>query len=154
MGHLLPENDISAVVVVSDNGVVSEIVSECDLSGLPPRRLARRDWSVAGGGGGQRLDEDFLVQVNDAGRTMRDVMTAPPITVSVTTGLRGLSPPLVTGTPERNQPCPDGRWLPHRRALSEIRPVLPVIRLDQIDRTEITLSISPRRAPTAIGQIK
>lgn len=88
IGRLLLEHGISAVPVVSDDGAPIGMVSEGDLLGRPPAdRLARRDWWLAALTGAQPLDDDFLAQLKAAGRTAREIMTAPLVTVSETTEL-------------------------------------------------------------------
>jgi CBS domain-containing protein len=88
IGQLLLDHGISAVPVVSDDGVPIGMVSEGDLLGRPPpERLARRDWWLAVVTGAQPLDDNFRAQVRAAGRTAREIMTAPLVTVSETTGL-------------------------------------------------------------------
>lgn len=88
IGRLLLDHGISAVPVVSDDGVPIGMVSEGDLLGRPPpERLARRDWWLAVVTGAQPLDDNFRAQVKATGRTAREIMTAPLVTVSETTGL-------------------------------------------------------------------
>jgi CBS domain-containing protein len=88
IGRLLLHHGISAVPVVSDDGVPIGMVSEGDLLGrTAAERLTRRDWWLAVVAGAQPLDDDFRAQINAAGRTARQVMTAPLVTVSETTDL-------------------------------------------------------------------
>jgi CBS domain-containing protein len=88
IARLLLDHAISAVPVVTDDGVPIGMVSEGDLLGRPDQeRLARRDWWLALVTGAQPLDDDFRARVNAAGRTARDVMAAPLVTVTETTGL-------------------------------------------------------------------
>lgn len=88
ISRLLLDHAISAVPVVTDDGVPMGMVSEGDLLGRPEaERLARRDWWLAVVTGAQRLDDAFRARVNASGRTARDIMTAPVVTVSETTAL-------------------------------------------------------------------
>ncbi len=88
IGGLLLDHNISAVPVVSDDGVPIGMVSEGDLLGRPPaERLARRDWWLAVVSGAQPLDDEFRAQVSATVRTAREIMTAPLVTVSETAAM-------------------------------------------------------------------
>ena len=88
VAQLLLDNQISAVPVVNGDGTPIGMVSEGDLIGRDEtERLARRDWWLAVMTGKQLFDVSFQNQVSAAGRTAGDVMSAPLVTVSETTGV-------------------------------------------------------------------
>ncbi len=110
IGRVLLDHGISAVPVVSDDGVPIGMVSEGDLLGrTAAERRTRRDWWLAVVAGAQPLDDDFRAHVNAAGRTAREVMTAPLVTVSETTGLGEIARLLATHHIKRVPVLRDGR---------------------------------------------
>jgi CBS domain-containing protein len=110
IGRLLLDHGISGVPVVSEDGVPIGMVSEGDLLGRPPpERLARRDWWLALVASAQPLDAHFLVQINATGRTAREIMTAPLVTASETTGLGEIARLLAVHHIKRVPVLRDGR---------------------------------------------
>lgn len=83
VASVLLDNGISAVPVVSGDGIPIGMVSEGDLIGRDEQqRLARRDWWLALIAGRQPLDEGFRTRVSATDRTARDMMSAPLVTVA------------------------------------------------------------------------
>ncbi|HEX3990274.1 MAG TPA: CBS domain-containing protein [Acetobacteraceae bacterium] len=88
IANLLLDKHISAVPVVGSGGIPLGIVSEGDLIGrTEPNRLARIDWWLRLIGGRLPLDEVFIKRLKGEGRTARDVMSAPLVTVSENTDI-------------------------------------------------------------------
>lgn len=82
VAQVLLEHGISAVPVVEADGVPVGMVSEGDLIGRSEQdRVARREWWLALFTGRQRLEE-LQPKLVAPGRTARDVMSAPVITVT------------------------------------------------------------------------
>ena len=83
IARLLLEKGISAVPVVDRNGAPVGMVSEGDLIGRDDHdREARRDWWLTLLAEGEALNPEFLDHLRRAGRTARDVMAAPVVTVA------------------------------------------------------------------------
>jgi len=82
VAKLLLEKGISAVPVVDAGGAPVGMVSEGDLIGRNSiEREARRDWWLEMLAEGTNLAQEFLDQVRAADWPVREVMTAPVITV-------------------------------------------------------------------------
>lgn len=82
IARLLLEKGISAVPVVDKDGSPLGVVSEGDLIGRPePEREARRDWWLAILAEGEALSPDFMESLKLEGRTAKDLMTAPVVSV-------------------------------------------------------------------------
>lgn len=83
VAQLLLDNAISAVPVVSGDGVPIGIVSEGDLLGRDEsERLARRDWWLTLVSGGQAVDQELRARLQATARTAGEVMSAPLVTVT------------------------------------------------------------------------
>jgi CBS domain-containing protein len=82
IAQLLVDKGISAVPVVDRHGALLGMVSEGDLIGRDDRaREARRDWWLTLLAEGEALSPEFLNHMRSAGRTARNVMTTPVVTV-------------------------------------------------------------------------
>jgi CBS domain-containing protein len=92
IARLLLEHAVSAVVVVDPSGAAIGMVSEGDLIGRNDAgREARRDWWLALIAEGEALHPDFLATMHSPGRTARDIMSAPVVTVGDTTPVREIA---------------------------------------------------------------
>jgi len=92
VAQLLLEKGISAAPVVDERGDLLGIVSEGDLIGRDEQeRLARRDWWLALLAGKQPLDEQFLARLQDKNRKVREVMSAPVVTVTEDTEIKDIA---------------------------------------------------------------
>jgi len=92
VAKVLLENHISAVPVIDVDGIPIGMVSEGDLVGRPLNdRLTRAEWWLALLAGKQPLDDDFRTRLENSGRTARDVMSAPLVTVSEDTDIRDIA---------------------------------------------------------------
>jgi CBS domain-containing protein len=88
IARLLLDRRISAVPVVKDDGTPMGMVSEGDLIGRSDKdRLGRSDWWLAIVSGKQTLDGQFQSRLGARGRTARDVMSAPLVTVTEDTAV-------------------------------------------------------------------
>ncbi|MGD0432859.1 MAG: CBS domain-containing protein [Acetobacteraceae bacterium] len=88
----LLDNQISAVPVVNGDGVPIGMVSDGDLIGRDEnQRLARHDWWLDVMTGTQTSDDDFQARVRVPGRTARDVMSAPLVTVTENTSVSAIA---------------------------------------------------------------
>ena len=92
VAHVLLERGISAAPVVGPSGEVLGMVSEGDLIGRDDaEREGRRDWWLALLAEGEALNPDFLAHIRSDGRTARDVMSAPVVTVAENTTCRAIA---------------------------------------------------------------
>src|SRR5690349_10096926 len=83
VARLMLANRISAVPVINTAGAPIGMVSEGDLMGRnDPQREAREDWWLAMLAEGEPLSPEFVSSIHRPGRTARDVMSTPVITVS------------------------------------------------------------------------
>lgn len=92
VAKLLLDHAISAVPVVNSDGVPIGMVSEGDLIGRgEEERQSRYEWWLGLMTGRQRLDEEFQTRLLTKGRTARDVMTSPVVTVTEQTGVNEIA---------------------------------------------------------------
>jgi CBS domain-containing protein len=92
VAQLLLDNQIGAVPVVNLGGIPIGMVSDGDLIGRDEtERLARHDWWLAVMTGKQLLNDAFQKHVSTPGRTVRDVMSAPLVTVTEETGVKEIA---------------------------------------------------------------
>jgi CBS domain-containing protein len=83
---------ISAVPVVDASGMAIGMVSEGDLIGRSEAdRQGRRDWWLALLAEGEALHPDFLASLRNSERTAREVMSAPVVRVTETTGIEEIA---------------------------------------------------------------
>ncbi|MBX5453900.1 MAG: CBS domain-containing protein [Acidobacteriia bacterium] len=92
VAQLLLERGISAAPVVDEKGDLLGIVSEGDLIGRDEQeRLARRDWWLALLAGKQPFDEKFQARLQGENRKVREVMSAPVVTVTEETEINDIA---------------------------------------------------------------
>jgi Predicted signal-transduction protein containing cAMP-binding and CBS domains len=83
VAKLLLENGFSAVPVIDDKGAVIGMVSESDLITSEIRSLApRRGWWLELLAEGEDLATEFVDYLKAVDRPVREVMTAPVVTVA------------------------------------------------------------------------
>jgi len=86
IARLLLENHISAVPVLDGSGAPIGIVSEGDLiERAETERRDRRDWWLALLAEGGALSPEFMANLRQPGRTAREVMSRPVLTVTENT---------------------------------------------------------------------
>ncbi len=107
---LLLEKGISAVPVVAEDGAVLGMVSEGDLIGRDVNaREARRDWWLEMLAEGATLADAFVDHVKTSDRPVREVMTAPVVTVDEDTPARMIAELLEEHRIKRVPVIRDGR---------------------------------------------
>jgi CBS domain-containing protein len=108
--RLLREHGISAVPVVDQAGAPIGMLSEGDLIGRDESdREARRDWWLTLLAEGEALHPDFLASLQQPGRPVRDVMSAPVVAVGEDTDIDDIARLLVTHRIKRVPVLRDGR---------------------------------------------
>ena len=112
IAFLLAKNGISAVPVVDEQGVPLGMISEGDLM---PRdeseREARRDWWLKILAEGEELNPEFLQYLQSGGRTAREIMIAPIVTVDENADLIDIADLLSTKRIKRVPVMRDGRMV-------------------------------------------
>jgi CBS domain-containing protein len=92
VARLLLEKGISAVPVVSVDGVPMGMVSEGDLIGRPDdEREARTDWWLTLIANREKPDPDLVKRVLTPGAQARDLMVGPVVTISEDTDVREIA---------------------------------------------------------------
>jgi CBS domain-containing protein len=92
VARVLLDNGISAAPVVNSDGAPIGMVSEGDLIGRDEvERLSRRDWWLTVMTGTQPLDDAFIARLGPTGRSARDVMSAPLVTVTEQTDVKDIA---------------------------------------------------------------
>lgn len=85
IARALVAHGVSAVPVIDRDGRPLGVVSEGDLIGTGSRQLdERRQWWLAQLAEGHALDAGFLASTGNAGRTARELMSAPAICIDDT----------------------------------------------------------------------
>ena len=106
---LLLEHNISAVPVVDEAGAVIGMVSEGDLLRFSAEdRDARRDWWLEMLAQGESLSPEFLASLRAPGRTAREIMSAPVVTVTQHTDVTEIGKLLATHRIKRVPVIRDG----------------------------------------------
>jgi CBS domain-containing protein len=126
IARLLLDKGISAVPVIDCSGAPIGMVSEGDLIGrnvADPE--ARRDWWLALLAEGEPLSPEFLDQLRRMGRTARDVMAAPVVTVEEQTGVSEIARMLAAYRIKRVRSCAMGALLASSAAPTCCVPWLP-----------------------------
>jgi len=89
---ILRDHRISAVPVIDQIGTPIGMVSEGDLIGRDDAdHEARRDWWLTLLAEGETLNPNFLASLRASKRRVRDVMTAPVVTVGEETELKDIA---------------------------------------------------------------
>jgi CBS domain-containing protein len=110
VAKILREHGISAVPVVGETGAPIGMVSEGDLIGRNETdREARRDWWLTSLAEGEMLNADFLASLRAPVRRVRDVMTAPVVTVGEDTEITEIARLLTAYRIKRVPVLRDGR---------------------------------------------
>jgi CBS domain-containing protein len=110
IARMLAENRISAVPVIDGAGAPIGMVSEGDLVVIDERDCStRRDWWLTLLAEGEATIAEFMVMLAPDGRTARDVMSAPIITVGESTGVADVARLLTTYRIKRVPVVEDGR---------------------------------------------
>jgi CBS domain-containing protein len=92
VARLLLDNGVSAVPVINADGAPIGMVSEGDLIGRDEvERLSRRDWWLTVMTGTQPLDDAFIARLSPPGRSARDVMSAPLVTITEQTDISDIA---------------------------------------------------------------
>ncbi|MFZ5790345.1 MAG: CBS domain-containing protein [Pseudomonadota bacterium] len=134
VAELLLAKGISAVPVVDDNGAPIGMVSEGDLIGrAEAEREARRDWWLTLLAEGETLNPDFLASLRTGGRSVREIMSAPVVTVGEETDVVEIARLLAAHRIKRVPVVRDGRIvgivsradLLHALAAGEPEPAAP-----------------------------
>jgi CBS domain-containing protein len=110
VAKLLLKKGVSAVPVVDANGAAIGMVSEGDLVRREiERRAPRRDWWLEMVAEGEDLAMEFLDYLKAADRPVRDVMTAPVVTVAEDTPVNVIAATLHEHRIKRVPVLRDGR---------------------------------------------
>ena len=92
VARILRDHRISAVPVIDQIGTPIGMVSEGDLIGRDDAdHEARRDWWLTLLAEGETLNPNFLASLRASKRRVRDVMTAPVVTVGEETELKDIA---------------------------------------------------------------
>jgi CBS domain-containing protein len=112
IAFLLAKNGISAVPVVDDKGVPLGMISEGDLM---PRdeteREARRDWWLKILAEGEELNPEFLQYLQSGGKTAREIMITPIVTIDENADIIDIADLLSTRRIKRVPVMHDGRMV-------------------------------------------
>jgi len=107
---ILRDHRISAVPVIDQIGTPIGMVSEGDLIGRDDAdHEARRDWWLTLLAEGETLNPNFLASLRASKRRVRDVMTAPVVTVGEETELKDIARLLTAHRIKRVPVLRDGR---------------------------------------------
>jgi CBS domain-containing protein len=110
VSRLLLDNGISAVPVVDSDGAPLGMVSEGDLIGRSEAaREARRDWWLELLAEGETLNAEFMASLRTPERTVRDLMSAPVVTVGEETEVGEIARLLAANRIKRVPVVRDGR---------------------------------------------
>ena len=112
IAFLLAKNGISAVPVVDEKGVPLGMISEGDLM---PRdeseREARRDWWLKILAEGEDLNPEFLQYLQSGGKSAREIMITPIVTVDENADIIDIADLLSTKRIKRVPVMRDGRMV-------------------------------------------
>lgn len=112
IAFLLAKNGISAVPVVDEHGVPLGMISEGDLM---PRdeseREARRDWWLKILSEGEELNPEFLQYLQSGGKSARDIMISPMVTIDESADIIEVADLLSTKRIKRVPVMRDGRMV-------------------------------------------
>jgi len=110
LAKLLLEKRFSAVPVIGDNGAVIGMVGESDLiTSEIGARAPRRGWWLELLAEGEDLAPEFVDYLKAADRPVREVMTAPVITVAEDTPVEAIAQTLQAHNIKRVPVLRDGR---------------------------------------------
>lgn len=165
IARILADNRISGVPVVDGTGAPLGMVSEGDLVTRDEAdRVMRRDWWLTLLAEGEAMIAEFMEKLTPEGRTARDIMSAPIITVSGSTDVADVARLLATYRIKRVPVVEEDRIvgivsradLVRALAAEPARPVAPITARPCIappDRSLRTLRPlpKPRHRPTTLS---
>ncbi len=109
IAELLLKHNVSAVPVVDEDGAVIGMVSEGDLLRFSEEdRKSRRAWWLSMVAEGETLTPEFLASLSEPGRTAREIMSAPVVTVTEHTSVTEIGKLLTTHAIKRVPVLRDG----------------------------------------------